>query len=80
MELLLLVLVFACSSISLVQSEENVDASIPEFVSRRQSSDVYYYKNDSSLGTFCDNENYINVTYLVSERKCVTYEDLLTGK
>ena len=78
MELLLLVLVFVCSS--LVQSEQDVVPSIPVSVSRRPSSDVYYYKNDSTLGTFCDNENFINVTYLVSETRCVTNEDLLTCK
>ena len=77
MELLLVVLVFECSS--LVQSEGNVDLSIPVSVQRRQSSDVYYYNNGSNH-EICDNDNFINVTYLVSERRCVTNEDLFSGK
>ena len=77
MELLLLVVVIVCSSS--VLSEQDVGPSIPVSVSRRPNSDVYFYKNDSTLGTFCDNENFINVTYLVSETRCVTNEDLFSG-
>ena len=78
MELLLLVLVLVL--LSSVQSEEDVNPSIPEFVSRRQSSDVYYLNNGSIYGTLCDNENFINVTYLVGERRCIANEDLFSGK
>ena len=75
--LLLLVLAFACSS--LVQSEGNVDPSTPVIsVQRRQSNDVYYYDNGSNHEV-CDSDNYINVTYLVSERRCVTNKDLFNG-
>ena len=73
MELFLLVVVIVCSS------AQDFSPSIPVFVSRRPSSDVYFYYNDSSRGHFCDNENYIDVTYLVSERRCVTNEDLFSG-
>ena len=77
MGLLLLVVVIVCSSS--VLSEQDVGLSVPVSVSRRPSSDVYFYKNASTLGYFCDNENFINVTYLVSETRCVTNEDLFSG-
>ena len=77
MELLLLAVVFVCSQS--VQSEEDVDPSIPLSVTRRLSSDLFYFYN-STRGVICDNDDYINVTYLVSERRCISNEDLFTGK
>ena len=73
MELLLLVVVLVCSPS--VQSEET---SIPVGVSRRPSSDMYF-NNQSMYGIVCDNEEFVNVTYLVSERRCISNEDLFTG-
>ena len=73
MELLLLVVVFAFLS-----SVQSGDSSVLVSVSRRQSTDVYYY-NDSTHGTICDNDNHIDVTYLVSERRCIANEDLFSG-
>ena len=68
-----------CIAFVSAQSEQNVDPSIPVSVSRRPRSDVYYYNNDSTSGTFCDNENFIDVTYLVSERSCIKNKDLFSG-
>ena len=77
MELFLLVVVIVSSSS--VLSTQDVGPSVPVSVSRRPSSDAYFYHNDSSRGHFCDNDNHIDVTYLVSERRCVTNEYLFSG-
>ena len=67
MKLLLLVLVLVCSSP--VQSEGEAETMIPRLVTRRHSVDFYD-------GMFCDHEEN---TYLVSERKCVKFEELFSG-
>ena len=49
---------------------------IPETVSRRQSGDIYTHYNSSS--TFaCRDDN--NLTYLVSEGRCVKNQQLINS-
>ena len=68
MKLLLLVLAFVCSSPA--QSEGEAE-TFPRLISRRLSSDFHG-------NTICDHDK-INDTYLVSERKCVKFEELFSG-
>lgn len=52
------------------------EAEIPETVNRRQNGDIYTHYNSSS--TFaCRDDN--NLTYFVSERKCVKNQQLING-
>ena len=67
MKLLLLVLAFVCSSPA--QSEGETESKIPQSVRRRLSSDFH----DDMI---CDNTYN---TYLISERKCMKFEELFSG-
>ena len=53
-------------------------ALIPEWVQRRQSSDIYNYVNseDNASHKHCDNTG----TYLVNENRCVMDQELFEGK
>ena len=70
MMLSLLILATVCMSNVKGDDEQHLVS-----VSRRLSNDIYYY-NGSSGATICDNELYINITYLVDERLCVAEEEL----
>ena len=50
---------------------------IPVNVSRRQSGDIYYLYHDKEH-TICNEGN--NMTYMVSERRCVSDQRLFNGK
>ena len=73
MKLLLLMLATVC--MSKVKSQESDAEPYLVSVSRRLSSDFYYY-NGSSGASACDNELYINITYLVDDGLCVAEEEL----
>ena len=74
MKLLLLILATVCmSNVKSVKGGDDEPHLVA--VTRRLSHDFYYYNGFS--GAFsCDNDLYINVTYLVSERLCVAEEEL----
>ena len=72
--LVLLSLVFeVCISVCAVESD--TESGIVERISRRLSSDIYYFINSSSSSVTCGNEN----TYLISENKCVKDAELFRG-
>ena len=52
------------------------EEGIPETVNRRQSGDIYTHYNSSS--TFACRDD-INLTYLVSEGRCVKNQQLIRG-
>ena len=74
MKLLLLILATVC--MSKVKSEDGDDKPHLVAVNRRSSNDFYYYNGSSSEKRICDNELFINITYLVDERLCVAEEEL----
>ena len=55
--------------------ESDTESRIVEWVARRQFRDVYFFINSSTTGTNCGDKN----TYLISEERCVTDEELFIG-
>ena len=50
------------------------DVDVPVRVNRRISGDIYYSNNNSLA---CNDDD--NITFLVSERRCVKNEELFNG-
>ena len=57
---------------SLIASDVN---NVPVSVTRRIGGDIYYVTSTSHF--VCNNDN--NVTFLVSENRCIKNEELLNG-
>ena len=75
MKLVILIMVFMCTS-----SAQGKEASVPVWVSRRSSNDLYKtFGDDKSTVTVCDN-NKVNITILVGEKRCVRNRELFSGK
>ena len=57
-----------CMSVHAVVSD--TESEIVEWISRRQSSDIYYFINSST------NRGNKNTTYLINENRCVMNQEL----
>ena len=74
--ILLLCPVFEVYLSDLVQAIENDgESGIVERVTRRRNTDIFFFYNSMQSMT-CGNEN----TYLISEEKCVSDQELFRGK
>ena len=51
----------------------DTESEIVEWISRRQSSDIYYFINSST------NHGNKNTTYLINENRCVMNQELFRG-
>lgn len=75
MKLMILIMMF----IIYISSAEDEKASIPIWVRRRLSNDFYRTTDDSQdAKTVCDDKG-MNITFLVSEKRCVKSQDLFNG-
>ena len=74
MKLVMLILVFMCTS-----SAQNEEATIPVWVRRRSSNDLYETFGDDQRKRLCD-DKMVNITILVSKKRCVRNQELFSGK
>ena len=73
----ILILVSALSSVALSEEENSMVYS----VSRRPSGDIYTITLPNSTVHFvCSNDGMGNLTFLVSERRCVNNEEFFNGE
>ena len=73
---LLLLVIELCIPLYAVVSARNTDILYVEQVSRRHSNDIYYFTNSSnSIIMHCGPDGSI---YLISDKQCVTDQELLT--
>ena len=62
---------------SVCTAMNDTESEIIEWISRRQSYDVYNYINSTFLGFRCE---YENRTYLIRENQCVEDQEVFKGK